>query len=72
MFVFHARWRTVADPGFPIGGSLTCWGGANLRYIHFSAKTYAKTKEIDPVEEVRAGGGPPGSANGVIKDLYFT
>ena len=29
----------VVDPGFPVGG-----GGANLRRIHFSAKTYAKTK----------------------------
>ena len=33
----------VADPGFPVGG------GANLQRVHFSAKTYAKTKEIDPV-----------------------
>ena len=40
---------TVADPGFPIGG-----GGANFRRIHFLAKMYAKTKEIDPV-----GGGAP-------------
>ena len=32
---------TVADPGFPIGGG----GGADL----FSAKTYVKTKEMDPV-----------------------
>ena len=37
----------MADPGFPVGG------GANLQRIHFSAKTYAKTKEIDPV-----GGAP--------------
>ena len=48
------------DPGFPsVGG-----GGANLRHIHFSAKTYAKTKEMDFV------GGctlvvPPGSANDI-------
>ena len=40
---------TVADPGFPIGGAPTRWGGANLQRIHFSAKTYAKMKEIDPV-----------------------
>ena len=33
-------------------------GGTNLRRVHFLAKTYAKTKEIDPV-----GGRPPGSAN---------
>ena len=36
------------DPGFPIGG------GTDLRRIHFSLKTYAKTKEMDPV-----GGGAP-------------
>ena len=31
-------------------GGLTRWGGGtNLQCIHFSAKTYAKTKEIDPV-----------------------
>ena len=35
------------------GGVLTHWRGANLRHVHFSAKTYAKTKEIDPV----GGGG---------------
>ena len=37
---FH---NAVADPGFPVGG------GANLRRVHFSVKTYVKTKEIDPV-----------------------
>ena len=51
----------MADPGFPVGGG----GGADLRRIHFSAKMYAKMKEIDPVggEGARAGGAPPGSAN---------
>ena len=44
---------TVADPGFPVGGAPTRWGGANLRRIHFSVKTYVKMKEIDPV----GGGG---------------
>ena len=60
----------MADPGFPIGGALTHWGGANLRCVHFLAKMYAKTKEIDPV----GGGGactdsapPPGSANATNK-----
>ena len=42
----------------PVGG-----GSADLRRVHFLAKTYAKMKEIDPV----GGGGrrrrPPGSAN---------
>ena len=46
----------VADPGFPVGGGADPLGGANLRRIHFSAKTYAKTKEIDPVGG--GGGGP--------------
>ena len=31
-------------------------GGADLRCGHFSAKTYAKTKELDPVGE---GGDAP-------------
>ena len=43
-------------------GVLTRWGGTDLRRIHFSGKTYAKMKEMDPV-----GGhalvAPPGSAN---------
>ena len=56
--------ETVADPGFSIGGAPTHWGDANLQRVHFLVKTYAKTKEIDPV-----GGGhmpaapPPGSTN---------
>ena len=28
-------------------------GGVNLRRVHFSAKTYAKMKEIDPVGGAR-------------------
>ena len=52
-----SQWR-IQD--FPLGG------GADLRCIHFSAKMYAKTKEIDPVGEARAGGAPPGSANDVV------
>ena len=61
---------SVADPGFPIGGgALTHWGGTNLRCIHFLAKMYVKTKEIDPVG---GGGGtcwwhPPGSANDSVQ-----
>ena len=53
------QWR-IQD--FPLGGADPL-GGANLRGVHFSAKTYAKTKEIDPVGGARAGGAPPGSAN---------
>ena len=40
---------SVADPGFPVGGGANPLGGANLQSVHFSAKTYAKTKEMDPV-----------------------
>ena len=40
---FADRHHTVADPGFPVG-----WA-ADLRRVHFSAKTYAKTKQMDPV-----------------------
>ena len=58
----HSEPWAVADPGFPVGGGADLLGGANLQCIHFSAKMYAKMKEIDPV-----GGhalvAPPGSAN---------
>ena len=43
---------------FPLGG-----GGANLRHIHFLAKTYVKMKEMDPVGGACAGSAPPGSTN---------
>ena len=57
----------MADPGFPVGGAPTHWGGANLQCVHFSAKTYVKMNEMDPVG---GGGGrrrrPPGSANAFV------
>ena len=40
-------------------GGVDPLGGANLQRIHFSAKTCAKTKEIDPVG---GGGGGAGGA----------
>ena len=43
---------------FPLGGMLTHWGGTDLRRIHFLAKTYVKTKEMDPVGGMHAGGAP--------------
>ena len=49
------QWR-IQD--FPLRGALTHWGGASLQHIHFSAKTYAKMKGIDPVGGVRAGSAP--------------
>ena len=45
----------VADPGFPVGGG----GGADLQGIHFSVKTYVKTKEMDPVGGGGGGRTPP-------------
>ena len=39
----------VADPGFPIGGVPSCWGGTDLQHGCFSVKTYVKMKEMDPV-----------------------
>ena len=54
------QWR-IQD--FPLGGADLLGWGTDLQCVHFSAKTYAKMKEMDPV-----GGGamvaPPGSANG--------
>ena len=49
----------MADPGFPFGVGADPLGGADLQRIHFSAKMYAKTKEMDPVGGVHAGGTPP-------------
>ena len=48
------------------GSRIFRWGGgdADLRRVHFSAKTYAKMKEMDPVGVgggARAGSTPPGS-----------
>ena len=48
----------VADPGFPIGGVPSCWGGTNLRHGCFLAKTYAKMKELDPVGGAHASSAP--------------
>ena len=54
----------MVDPGFSTGGALSCWGAANLQCRCFSAKTYTKMKELDPVGGMCAGGAPLGSANG--------
>ena len=59
MLVAQQAEHSVADPGFPVGGAPSCWGGgANLRHGYFLAKMYSKTKELDPVGGVRAGGAP--------------
>ena len=51
----------VTDPGFPMGGGgggAEPLGGTNLWCGHFSAKMYAKMKELDPVRGVCASGTP--------------
>ena len=53
--IIMCKESTVAGPGFPVGGG---GGGADLRRGYFSAKTYAKTKELDPVGGVRASSAP--------------
>ena len=56
---------SVADPGFPVGGGCRPVGGdTDLRCVHFSAKTYVKMKEMDPVGG-RTPAAPPGSANAI-------
>ena len=50
---------SVADLGFPVGGGADPLGGADLQCIHFSAKMYVKTKEMDPVGGGRVPAVPP-------------
>ena len=40
---------SVADPGFPMGGGVDPLGGVDLRHRRFSAKMYAKMKELGPI-----------------------
>ena len=54
---------TVADPGFPVGGSV------DLRRGRFSAKMCAKTKESGPVGGACAGHAPPRSANALFTKI---
>ena len=55
----------VVDPGFPGGGRGPIRGGVDLQRRHFSAKMFAKTKELGPVGG-RVPGTPPKSANACI------
>ena len=61
-------YKPVADPGFPIGGACTHWGGVDLQRGHFLVKMYAKTKELGPIGG-RAPATPPRSANANDADL---
>ena len=49
----------MADPGFPVGGVCTHWGGVDLQHGHFSVKMYAKTKELGPIGGVCRARPPP-------------
>ena len=42
------------------GSRISRWGRANLRLEHFSAKMYAKMKELDPVGGAHTGSTPLG------------
>ena len=57
----------MADPGFPVGRHGPIRGDVDLRCGHFSAKMYAKMKEMGPIGG-RALGTPPRSAS----RLHFT
>ena len=48
--------NAVADPGFPVGGAWTSWGGVDFRGSYISKILYAKTKESGPL-----GGRAPGN-----------
>ena len=56
--VYHQKSIQWQIQDFPLGVANPLGGGANLQCIHFLAKTYAKTKEIDPVGGAHAGGAP--------------
>ena len=40
----------MADPGFPVWGAPSCWGGADFRCRCFLPKTNANMKELDSVK----------------------
>ena len=71
IFLFHDVRHYYMHTGISGGSRISRWGGrrpvggggADLRHVHFLAKTYAKMKEIDPVGG-RMLAAPPGSANG--------
>ena len=50
-------WKQWQIQDFPLVGHRAI-GGTNLQRGCFSAKTYAKMKELDPVERARTGGAP--------------
>ena len=56
----------MADPGFPVGGACTRWGGVDLRRGHFSVKMYAKMKELGPKGGACSGHASPRSANDLV------
>ena len=65
---FQIGSKSVADPGFPVGGRAPVSGGVDLRRGHFSVKMYAKTKELGPIGG-HVPGTPPRSANASVRAI---
>ena len=68
--MYPVQWR-IQD--FPLGGGrqpVGGGGGANLQCVHFSAKMYAKMKEIDPVGGARAAAPPLDPP--MLSNIFFT
>ena len=79
VFMPQNQYRSVADPGFPVGGGCApIRGGVDLQHGHFLVKMYAKTKELGPIGGACDGHAPPRSANAdsecnsVIKSTTFS
>ena len=56
--------HSVADPGFPVGGTWTSQGDVDSRSGYVSKILYVKTKESGPLGGVRRAR-PPRSANDI-------
>ena len=57
---------SVADPGFPVGRGRAIGEDADPQREYFSAKTYVKMKELNPVGGGGGATGAPGSANDTV------
>ena len=60
--------KSVADPGFPIGGCAPIKGGMDLQRGHFLVKMYVKRKELGPIGGMHCTC-PPRSANVKLNNL---
>ena len=62
----------MADPGFPVGGGADPLGGGCQPLTRtLSAKTYVKTKEIDPVGGGRAPRRPLDPPMSIITEVHL-